>query len=322
MHAACLFAFVVGVSPVADRRMRRALLRPHVRDHRLLSPLLLAQVVQDLARRAVPVRRARRLGRAARPDLVGRASSRSPPVFRQEGRRALADPARLRARAHELVPVEERLRARPQARARPHELPRAALARPLRHHRAGVARAWPCSVLGVALEKWAPGLGTNGWQMLIWGFFVSTVLTSHGTYTINSLSHVFGKQRYKTGDSSRNNWFLALITLGEGWHNNHHHYPSSTRQGFYWWEIDITYYLLKVMSWMGIIWDSETGARLGARPPSHANPPSPERSSNKPTLVGERVAVSSTRCRCCCPAPSLRTTLTPAPVERISGAAL
>jgi stearoyl-CoA desaturase (delta-9 desaturase) len=109
--------------------------------------------------------------------------------------------------------------------------------------------------LGVALEKWAPGLGTNGWQMLVWGFFVSTVLTSHGTYTINSLSHVFGTQRYKTGDSSRNNWFLALITLGEGWHNNHHHYPSSTRQGFYWWEIDITYYLLKVMSWMGIIWD-------------------------------------------------------------------
>jgi stearoyl-CoA desaturase (delta-9 desaturase) len=66
---------------------------------------------------------------------------------------------------------------------------------------------------------------------------------------------VFGKQRYRTGDSSRNNWFLALITLGEGWHNNHHHYPSSTRQGFYWWEIDITYYLLKTMSWMGIIWD-------------------------------------------------------------------
>jgi stearoyl-CoA desaturase (Delta-9 desaturase) len=109
--------------------------------------------------------------------------------------------------------------------------------------------------LGVALEKFAPGLKTNGSQMLVWGFFISTVLCSHGTYTINSLSHVFGKQRYKTGDSSRNNWFLALITLGEGWHNNHHHYPSSTRQGFYWWEIDITYYLLKAMSWMGIIWD-------------------------------------------------------------------
>ena len=109
--------------------------------------------------------------------------------------------------------------------------------------------------LGVALQKFAPGLHTNGWQMLVWGFFVSTVLCSHGTYTINSLSHVFGKQRYKTGDSSRNNWFLALITLGEGWHNNHHHYPSSTRQGFYWWEVDITYYMLKVMSWLGIVWD-------------------------------------------------------------------
>jgi stearoyl-CoA desaturase (delta-9 desaturase) len=118
-----------------------------------------------------------------------------------------------------------------------------------------VALAVGVFFLGVALEKWAPGLGTNGWQMLIWGFFVSTVLCSHGTYTINSLSHVFGKQRYKTGDSSRNNWLLALITLGEGWHNNHHHYPSSTRQGFYWWEVDITYYLLKVMSWLGIIWD-------------------------------------------------------------------
>lgn len=109
--------------------------------------------------------------------------------------------------------------------------------------------------LGVLLENVAPQLGTNGWQMLIWGFFISTVACSHGTYTINSLSHVFGNQRYRTGDSSRNNWLLALITLGEGWHNNHHHYPSATRQGFYWWEIDITYYGLKVLSWLGIIWD-------------------------------------------------------------------
>jgi stearoyl-CoA desaturase (delta-9 desaturase) len=110
-------------------------------------------------------------------------------------------------------------------------------------------------LLGVALEKWAPGLGTNGWQMLVWGFFISTVACSHGTYTINSLSHVFGRQRYRTGDSSRNNWLFALITLGEGWHNNHHHYPSAARQGFYWWEIDITFYILKVLSWLGIIWD-------------------------------------------------------------------
>ncbi|MEM9109901.1 MAG: acyl-CoA desaturase [Planctomycetota bacterium] len=108
-------------------------------------------------------------------------------------------------------------------------------------------------LLGWALG--AMGLGTSGWQILIWGFFVSTVLTYHGTYTINSLSHKFGSQRYKTGDDSRNNVWLALLTLGEGWHNNHHHYQSSVQQGFYWWEIDITYYALRVMSWTGLIWD-------------------------------------------------------------------
>jgi stearoyl-CoA desaturase (Delta-9 desaturase) len=109
--------------------------------------------------------------------------------------------------------------------------------------------------LGAWLETAAPQLGTDRWQMLVWGFFISTVACSHGTYTINSLSHVFGRQRYRTGDSSRNNLWLALLTLGEGWHNNHHHYPSAARQGFYWWEIDITYYLLKFLSMLGIIWD-------------------------------------------------------------------
>jgi stearoyl-CoA desaturase (Delta-9 desaturase) len=110
-------------------------------------------------------------------------------------------------------------------------------------------------LLGMLLERTAPHLETNGWQMLVWGFFISTVLCYHGTYTINSLSHVFGRQRYRTGDTSRNNWLLAIITLGEGWHNNHHFYPNSARQGFYWWEIDISYYVLKMLSWMGIIWD-------------------------------------------------------------------
>jgi stearoyl-CoA desaturase (delta-9 desaturase) len=110
-------------------------------------------------------------------------------------------------------------------------------------------------LLGVLLENVAPGLGTTGWQMLVWGFVISTIVCYHGTYTINSLSHVFGRQRYRTGDTSRNNWLLALVTLGEGWHNNHHYYPNSARQGFYWWEIDITYYVLKVLSWLGIIWD-------------------------------------------------------------------
>ncbi len=109
--------------------------------------------------------------------------------------------------------------------------------------------------LGVALHSYAPGLGTNGPQMLIWGFFISTVALTHGTCTINSLSHMFGSQRYKTDDDSRNNFWLALLTLGEGWHNNHHYYQASTRQGFYWWEIDLTYYGLKVLSWVGLVWD-------------------------------------------------------------------
>jgi len=110
-------------------------------------------------------------------------------------------------------------------------------------------------LLGVLLQKQAPHLNTSGGQMLVWGFFISTVVCYHGTYTINSLSHVFGRQRYRTGDTSRNNWLLAIITLGEGWHNNHHHYPNTVKQGFYWWEIDVSYYILKVMSWLGIIWD-------------------------------------------------------------------
>ena len=112
--------------------------------------------------------------------------------------------------------------------------------------------------LGIFLEKFAPSLGTNGPQMLIWGFFVSTVALFHGTVTINSLSHVWGTRRYKTNDDSRNNWFLAIITLGEGWHNNHHHFPGSARQGFFWWEYDLTFYGLKVLSWFGLIWDLKT----------------------------------------------------------------
>jgi stearoyl-CoA desaturase (delta-9 desaturase) len=91
--------------------------------------------------------------------------------------------------------------------------------------------------------------------MLTWGFFISTVALYHGTYTINSLAHQFGRQRYATGDDSRNSFLLALLTLGEGWHNNHHHYPAAARQGFYWWEIDVTYYLLVLLARIGLIWD-------------------------------------------------------------------
>ncbi len=95
----------------------------------------------------------------------------------------------------------------------------------------------------------------GGWGALVWGFFIRTVMLWHGSFTINSLSHVFGRRRYPTSDTSKNNWFLALLTLGEGWHNNHHRYMASARQGFFWWEIDGTYYVLKVLSWFGIVWD-------------------------------------------------------------------
>ena len=94
-----------------------------------------------------------------------------------------------------------------------------------------------------------------GWSGLIVGFFWSTVLVYHATFCINSLAHVHGRKRYVTGDDSRNNWLLAFFTMGEGWHNNHHAYQSSVRQGFRWWEIDPTFYILKALSWAGVVWD-------------------------------------------------------------------
>lgn len=107
--------------------------------------------------------------------------------------------------------------------------------------------------LGVLLKHVAPRLHTGGGQMLVWGFFVSTVVLFHATVTINSLSHRFGSRRYDTEDNSRNNVWLALVTFGEGWHNNHHFFPAASRQGFYWWEIDLTWYGLKLMSALGLI---------------------------------------------------------------------
>ncbi len=102
----------------------------------------------------------------------------------------------------------------------------------------------------------------GGWGLFLWGFCLSTALLWHGTFTINSLSHLFGSQRYATTDTSRNNFALALLTLGEGWHNNHHHYMAAARQGFFWWEVDITYYTLKALSWCGLVWDLR-------QPPAH-----------------------------------------------------
>jgi stearoyl-CoA desaturase (Delta-9 desaturase) len=100
-------------------------------------------------------------------------------------------------------------------------------------------------ILGLTLGTWG----------VVWGFLVSTTLLWHGTFCVNSLAHVWGSKRYKTDDASRNNFFIALFTLGEGWHNNHHHYQRSERQGFFWWELDISHLVLTAMSWVGLVWD-------------------------------------------------------------------
>jgi len=102
----------------------------------------------------------------------------------------------------------------------------------------------------------------GGLPALLWGFFVSTVFLWHGTFVINSLAHVIGRRRYETDDGSRNSLALALITFGEGWHNNHHFYASTANQGFFWWEVDVTYYLLRALSVVGVVWDLR-------RPPNH-----------------------------------------------------
>ena len=110
-----------------------------------------------------------------------------------------------------------------------------------------------CYALGAYLESARPGLGADGPQMLVWGFFVSTVALYHATYSINSIAHRFGKRPFPTRDQSRNNFGLALLTLGEGWHNNHHFYPAAARQGFRWWELDISYLGLKALQAFGLI---------------------------------------------------------------------
>jgi stearoyl-CoA desaturase (delta-9 desaturase) len=127
----------------------------------------------------------------------------------------------------------------------------------------------PPVVFAVALQL------IGGWPLLVWGFFVSTVMLWHGTFTINSLSHVFGSVRYPSKDDSKNNFLLALITCGEGWHNNHHYYQSTANQGFFWWEIDLSYYTLKALSGLGLVWDLRTPPkhiRDGGRAPASVAP--------------------------------------------------
>lgn len=130
---------------------------------------------------------------------------------------------------------------------------------------------------GEWLPRMVPGLGTSGPQLVVWCYFISTVALYHATYSVNSLAHLYGSRRFATADDSRNNALVALLTLGEGWHNNHHHYPSSARQGFYAWEIDPTFYLLVVLEQLGLIWDLRAVPNhvlMSGRDPSRRSNPS------------------------------------------------
>jgi stearoyl-CoA desaturase (Delta-9 desaturase) len=137
--------------------------------------------------------------------------------------------------------------------------------------------------LGALLENVAPSLGTSAWQLLVWGFFISTTALFHGTASINSFTHLWGKRRFQTTDDSRNSFILAIVCLGEGWHNNHHRYQASTRNGFYWWEIDPTYYGLKALSLTGFIW--------GLKPVPKSIYDEAERNAHADTI--RRVSISS-----------------------------
>jgi stearoyl-CoA desaturase (delta-9 desaturase) len=107
--------------------------------------------------------------------------------------------------------------------------------------------------LGSYLQVAQPQLHTSALQLVVWGFCISTVALFHATFMINSLAHRWGTRRFSTHDESRNNWWLALITFGEGWHNNHHRYPGAARQGLRWWEFDLTFYVLNLLSLLGLI---------------------------------------------------------------------
>jgi stearoyl-CoA desaturase (delta-9 desaturase) len=110
-----------------------------------------------------------------------------------------------------------------------------------------------------------------GMPGLFWGFVVSTLAVFHATMLINSLAHTWGSRRFATRDGSRNNAFLAILTLGEGWHNNHHHYMCSARQGFFWWEIDVTYYVLRILACLRLVWGLREPPRLVRTGPPQAD---------------------------------------------------
>ena len=109
--------------------------------------------------------------------------------------------------------------------------------------------------LGSLLNQLYPSLGTSGAQLVVWGFFISTVFTWHVTFMVNSVCHRWGGRPYDTGDASTNNFLIGILAFGEGWHNNHHMYANSARHGLRWWQLDVTWYLLRTMQALGLVWD-------------------------------------------------------------------
>ena len=121
--------------------------------------------------------------------------------------------------------------------------------------------AFLVSAIGYGVQHWIPGWNTTAGQIFVGGFFISTVCLHHVTFLVNSAAHIWGTRSFETGEGSRNNWVVSLLTMGEGWHNNHHRYPGSERQGFFWWQLDMTHYVLLFLSWFRIVWDLQTPPR-------------------------------------------------------------
>ena len=163
--------------------------------------------------------------------------------------------ARLPVEPLRLVPRARELRDAPRAGSGPRAATRSCAGSTVTTSSSRPRSPRCCSAPASGSNARRLGLGVSGAQLLVWGFCISTVLLWHATFTINSLAHRFGSRRYATRDDSRNNAWLALLTLGEGWHNNHHRYPAAARQGFFWWEIDVAWYGLRLLEALGIVCD-------------------------------------------------------------------
>jgi stearoyl-CoA desaturase (delta-9 desaturase) len=160
------------------------------------------------------------------------------------------------------------------------------------HGVAPAALAAACFGLGALLEARAPALGASGPQLLVVGFVCSTLALYHVTYAVNSLGHRFGSRRYATGDASRNNVWLALVALGDGWHNNHHAFPRAARHGFRWWELDPTWLGLRALAAIGLVWDLEP-----VPPAAYALPPERRRTTSAAATARPQVTPNASPTR-------------------------